>query len=244
MKNRIWLTGDVHHMTMNGHDQKLMSQKGIKTTEVELCEQYLEISNQYGFEPTLFFTGKSVEEEGDKIKELIPKYKFSIGGHTYSAYQPKILSRISSKLYNSPYLTYASQKNDIIKTKKIIKDRLGIEIKFWRNHGYHSDKYTNNILDSLNFKYVSNEINQHNNYEQKIVNNLISRPINTLPDHENMLHSTEHKGGISSDKWISHNIIKVEKIIENKGLANLLLHPLCMFLEDDFNSMVRLLSAL
>ena len=95
MKRSIWLTGDVHHMSMHGSDQVLLKKNGINKTEVELCEPYLEISNHYGFKPTLFFSGKSIKEEVEKVQELVSKYTFSIGGHTYSTYQPIILSKIS-----------------------------------------------------------------------------------------------------------------------------------------------------
>ena len=126
-------------------------------------------------------------------------------------------------------------------SKKIIKKRIGVDIIYWRNHGYRSDKNTNKILDSLNFKYVSNDVNQQSYYEEIKLNNLISRPINTFPDHENLHHSSEHKGGINPDEWVSLNTINIKKIIKDKGLATLLLHPLCMYLENEFTYMKKLL---
>ena len=69
-------------------------------------------------------------------------------------------------------------------------------------------------------------------------------PINTLPDHENLLHSTDHEGGVQADVWVQENIKCIQRVLNKKGVATLLLHPLCMYLEDDFKSMKKLLSAL
>jgi ribosomal protein L15E len=147
-------------------------------------------------------------------------------------------------LKNSPYLFIHNQKKDIIKTKNIIKKKLGINIIHWRNHGYRSDKFTNEILESLNFRYVSNEVNEKKYFEEFILNDLKSRPINTLPDHENLPHSKEHEGGLSPEKWVILNSKKVKEMKKKNGIASLLLHPLCMYLEDDFQYMKKLLSIL
>jgi len=244
MKGCIWLTGDVHHMSMNGTDHLLLNQREIKTTEVTLCEPYLKLSNHYGFEPTLFFTGKAVEEEHHEIKKLLYKYKFNIGGHTYSAYQPILLSKISRKIVDSPYFTRKYQYNDIKKTSGIIEKKLGITIKDWRNHAYLADKNTNQLLIQLGFNRVSNEVNQQKYRIEKCGENFYSFPINTLPDHEILPHSTEHKGGINPDKWVDMNIDYIRKINEKGGFATLLLHPLCMFLENEFYFMKKMLSTI
>jgi hypothetical protein len=244
ISNSIWLTGDVHHMSMKGTDHLLLSKKNIKTTEVDLCDPYLEICNQYGFKPTLFFTGKSIEQESKKIQKLISKYKFNIGGHTFATYQPILFSKFSRKLFGSPYYSKQNQYNDIIKTKNIINKKLGVKIKYWRNHAYQFDKYTNNILSQEGFTRVSNIVDTKLNFIEKISNNLFSYPINTLPDHENLPHSIEHKNQIDPNIWLSKNIKYVKNIINHDGTATLLLHPLCMFLEDNFSFMIKLLSKL
>ena len=239
MKRSIWLTGDVHHMSMHGSDQVL---NGINKTEVELCEPYLEISNHYGFKPTLFFSGKSIKEEVEKVQELVSKYTFSIGGHTYSTYQPIILSKISRKLFNSPYFLKWFQKNDINKTSDIIENQLDYKIKYWRNHAYQSDVHTNQILSKKGFTRVSNEVDLKVINYKKIYKRLDSYPINTLPDHENLPHSTEHEYQIDPYVWVEKNVEYVKNILNNDGTATLLLHPLCMFLENNFSFMKELLS--
>lgn len=242
MKGGIWLTGDVHHMSMNGSDQVLLKKNRIKKTEVELCKPYLDISNHYGFKPTLFFSGRSIMEEGDKVRKLVSKYNFSIGGHTYSTYQPVILSKISRKLFGSPYFSKWFQKNDIDKTSKIIYNKLNFRIKYWRNHAYQSDIYTNQILSEKGFTRVSNKVDLKVNSICKINNSLDSYPINTLPDHESLPHSTEHESQINPNVWVKKNIEYVKTIVNNGGTATLLLHPLCMFLENNFSFMEELLS--
>jgi hypothetical protein len=73
-------------------------------------------------------------------------------------------------------------------------------------------------------------------------NKLFSYPINTLPDHENLIHSDECQGGIHVSKWVDKNINYVKNIKKKNGTATLLLHPLCMFLENEFYYMKKLLS--
>ena len=242
MSSKIWLTGDVHHMTMNGTDQKLLRRANEFVTEVDLCERYLEIANNFGFSPTLFFTGKSIEEEGNKVRDLLGKYKFSVGGHTYSTYQPILFSKISKKLFGSPYYSKRIQYNDIKKTRDIITNNLGVKINYWRNHAYLSDRYTNNILSEKGFTRVSNKVDLKVNSICKINNSLDSYPINTLPDHESLPHSTEHESQINPNVWVKKNIEYVKTIVNNGGTATLLLHPLCMFLENNFSFMDELLS--
>jgi len=244
MKSGIWLTGDVHHMSMNGSDQKLLKYKGLNTSEVELCKPYLEIANQYGFEPTLFFTGKAVEEEYEKINKLSINYKFTIGGHTYSAYQPILVSKISRKLVGSPFPSRKFQYLDIKKTSDIINKRLDVKIKYWRNHAYQSDKNTNKILIEQGFTRVSNQVDFKKFSVEKVDNKMYSFPINTLPDHEYLPHSSEHKGGLDPDKWVDMNIDYVYKIKEKGGSATLLFHPLCMYLEDNFSYMEKVLNVI
>ena len=244
MSSKIWLTGDVHHMTMNGTDQKLLRRANEFVTEVDLCERYLEIANNFGFSPTLFFTGKSIEEEGNKVRELLGKYKFSVGGHTYSTYQPILFSKISKKLFGSPYYSKRIQYNDIKITRDIITNNLDVKINYWRNHAYLSDRHTNNILSKEGFTRVSNKVDIKLKSIESIHDNLYSYPINTLPDHENLPHSTEHKKGMNPSHWVDMNVDYVKNIVKEGGIATLLLHPLCMFLEDEFYFMKKMLSTI
>ena len=170
------------------------------------------------------------------------KYKFCIGGHTFSAYQPILLSKINKKIFKSVYRSAKHQYGDIKKTSDTIFDKLGVKIEYWRNHAYQSNESTNKILIDLGFTRVSNEVDIKKLSVEKLGNSMYSYPINTLPDHENLPHSTEHVGGMELFNWTQINTNIVEKILKKNGVATLLLHPLCMYLENKFSNMEKLLS--
>lgn len=233
LKQKIIFTADIHNMTMKGGDQKLIKDDNI--TEVKLCYTFLEVMNKYGFKPILFFTGKSILEELDDIKYLMKNYNFYIGGHTYNAYKPKIIFRSFYRLFKTFYPLKFIQDLDIKITKKIFLNKLNVEIIYWRNHAYFHDKNTNDLLKNNGFELVSNIVDLQY-YIPKKKNNLVLLPINTFPDHEYLDHSTDHSSNWTLDHWYKANLIQINKILSKKGLATLLTHPLCIYLEDNFNS--------
>ena len=231
-------------MSMREYDQEILRTISNTLTEVELCEQYLQIANRYEFAPTLFFTGKCVLEEAAKIKKLMNTFDFTLGGHTYSAYQPKLLSRISKKVTGFVYPLKSIQKHDIRKTISIFEKHLSIRIKHWRNHCYYTNEDTYGLLSDEGIECVSNEVAMERYFPEQLNNNITSFPINTMPDHENLLHSPEHRGGLNPDDWVKENTKLVRNIVSHGGEATLLIHPLCMFLEDNFSAMKSLLNSL
>ena len=117
---KIIFTGDIHNMSMDGSDQKQALKINSGVTEVNTCEEYLRILNKYDFKPILFFTARCVIEEGNKIKSLMNKYNFFIGGHTYNAYKPKLLFRSFYRLFKTYYPLKIIQDFDIKISKKYL----------------------------------------------------------------------------------------------------------------------------
>lgn len=234
LNKKIILTGDIHHMSMNGFDQKIFSHNQY-SSEVELCEPYLEISNTHNFIPVLFFTGMSIKKEYEKINILKSKYDFVIGGHTYSAYRPKLFHKTINKLFKSQFISRRHQENDILKTRNAAIKFLNTNILHWRNHAYCQDDNTVEILDRLEFEFISNDVDLKKFFPEKLGKTLTSFPINTIPDHENLPHSVDHSGGYDINDWSEKNIDIVKKIINLGGVATILAHPLCMYLEDSFH---------
>jgi hypothetical protein len=232
---KIIFTGDIHHMSMNGCDQIDLSKIDKNISEVKLCNKYLEILNYHGFEPILFFTGKCLIEELSEIKYLMKNYKFYFGGHTYNAYKPKIIFRSFYRIFGTYYPFKFLQNMDISYTKKLFYEKLGVDIKIWRNHAYVQDKNTNKLLKLNGIDYVSNDVNLslHKPY---IVNQIKSLPINTYPDHENLIHSADHKINWDLNLWYQKNINQIKYILDNDGTATILAHPLCLYLEDKLNT--------
>jgi hypothetical protein len=228
---KIIFTGDIHHMGMGGCDQEDVLKKNKYISEVKLCNEYLEILNYHGFKPILFFTGKCLIEELTEIKYLIKNYKFFVGGHTYSAYQPKIIFRSFYRLFGTYYPLRFLQNLDIKYTKQIFLKRINIDIKYWRGHAYFQDKNTNKLLKKNGIEYVSNDVNL-SSYKPYIVDQIKSLPINTYPDHENLTHSADHEINWDLNLWYQKNIDQIKHILDKDGTATILAHPLCLYLED------------
>jgi len=240
----IFLTGDIHHMSMKTRDQALLDNR----TEVDCCVPYLKIANFYGIKPTLFFTGKAVKEEGTKIKRLYSDYSLEIGGHTYRAFRFRHFRKTSSYFYgacsrllglrNGPRIL---QKRDIELTIKTIQNMLGVHISAWRNHGYRRDKNSYKLLSTFGIKIVSDDVDCNKHFPEKVEENLYSFPINVLPDHEYLRHSIEHQTSYEISQWrgiVERQIVEIED--EYRGIAILLVHPACMFIEDKFQHFTKL----
>ena len=228
----VWLTADIHHMSMRGSDQALLSSE----TEVECCSPYLEIANEYGIIPTLFLTGKVVKEEGKKIRKLQNEYAFEIGGHTYRAFKPRLLYGICNHLLGLRNGPRFLQRRDIRLTRKVIGDILGVLVLAWRDHAYRHDKNTYSLLAELGFKVVSDEVNGKKYSPQKAGNGLYSFSINVTPDHENLIHSEHNTTGYSVCEWLDKIKNEIKVVDEKNGVATLLVHPACMAIEDNFKT--------
>ena len=242
LNQKIIISGDIHHMSMNGHDQILLGEKS-SVTEVTLCEPFLELVNHYGFKPILFFTAHCVIEEYALIKKLINNYQFYIGGHTYSAYRPKIIFRALYKLFGTYYPIQYLQNLDISLTKKVFREKLDLEIDIWRNHAYFNDKNTNKILLKNGFKIVSNLVDL-DQYIPFLDEGILKLPINTFPDHEYLSHSNDHNVNWTIQKWYESNISQIKKILLKGGKPTLLTHPLCLYLENNFKNFDQFLSTI
>ena len=245
----ICLTGDVHHMTMKGDDQSF-----LKGTEVDSALRYIDITNRFGIKKTLFFTGKCVEEETERINELLKDRNLELGGHTYKAFKPSIIYKLSNrllKLKNGPAFL---QKYDIMKTVNVFKEIIASRILSWRDHAYRHDRNTAHLLKEAGIKYFSDIASPH--YNGPFYNDgLYYVPINVLPDHDYVYHGNRQQGTFSEDvllrsafrtraltaqEWL--NIVKrqIEKIIAKGGVATILAHPACMELIDGFKTFEEL----
>lgn len=92
----ICITGDVHHASMETTDQQASS-IGIE----QVTERYVNIAAKYDIDITLFVTGRFCEEVSDP--ETIDRNHVEIGGHTWSAFRPKWLFALFSRLVGARY---------------------------------------------------------------------------------------------------------------------------------------------
>lgn len=230
----IFLTGDVHHLGRAMGDQR----KSGGMSEVQLCELYLEIANKHSVCPTLFFTGLAVETEGETILSLMNRYRFEIGGHTYSANRQRYflaLSRRTLGLANGPYWF---QKRDMLATITCIRERLGVSIVSWRNHAYRMDLNTYTIASEMGIRQVSNRVTDVDGNTREI-EGIVEVPINTMPDHESLGHD-DHPRRFSIERWLD-KVLEQIRYQQKLNLPSVILaHPLCMFIEDRMHALEQL----
>ena len=243
----VCLTGDIHHASLKTKGQKYLP---LKKTEAVLACRYLEIAEAYKIKVTLFMTGRLFLEEWDSIRELLKYNNLEIGGHSFNAFQSKLLHLgVFKFLMGSVWGPRFYQKREIIKTIQIIKERIGFSILSWRNHAFIHDNNTYEILRECGIRIISDEIKRDIFFPYMVHDSLISLPINTLIDHNHVFHAFRSPSYVAKEKWMgddfgnqSYNIEKwgtlvqnqIQAIVERKGIATILAHPICMYLSDKF----------
>jgi len=232
----IYLTGDVH-TTLPGHWEQKIAGK-----EIDSARRYLEILKKYHLKSTLFLNGKCLEEDREKIKELL-NYDVEIGGHTYDnfGHRGAIKSYIYRKIWGCIYGSFSYQKRDIKKTKRAF-EMLGIKMQSWRTHSFGSNEDTYRILREEGVRFVSDTLGEIKPFEK---NGIIHLPMNIpvdvvtvsygelKPESRNPFASCT-KGRIKPEEWFE--IIKKRVIYNEKNKIDsiLLIHPITMKVLDDF----------
>lgn len=236
----IFLTGDVHEMNRLFMDHKRLPSGW---TEVRICEAYLELANMHSICPTLFFTGLAVEKDGDFVRSLVERYRFEVGGHTYSTNRHRValgLSRRVLGLANGPCWL---QERDMLRTIRCMEGLLKLPVCSWRNHAYRMDRNTYAIAAKMGIRQVSNRVTGVEGRIQE-VDGVLEVPINTLPDHESLGHGNHAGMCNGAQDWVDQVLRQVEHQ-HARGLPSVILaHPLCMFIEDRLAAFKRLCAAI
>lgn len=254
---KVILTGDVHHMSSGTREQRYIR----PFNELDLSLTYLEIAARYGLKVTFFITGKTFEEENEKIPSLLKFSNVEIGGHTFNAFHPIWLHRISKVVNGSYWLSSKHQISEVKNTCEIIKRVTGITITSWRNHCYDYNNDTISILLDNGIEVWSDELSEKY-FKPYCLNGITALPINIISDHEVLFHGFKtpdwflkqkytnlikkligrgnvYPQGFTREKWFC----SVEKGIEekaNKGVAVLNIHPACMYLLDEFQTFEKI----
>ena len=231
---KVCITGDVHHDLCFALDE----------SEVSATADYIKILNKDNLKATLFVTGKCIDGNSE-FWSNIPK-SIELGGHTYSAWSPKIFSKklvhwFYDKVFGTEYGPYLYQYYDIWRTVKSF-EKINIKPVCWRTHACASNENTKKILAKFGFKIISDELTEG---EKIAINedNLISVPINTRNDDnifEFFIEGQERKmkeEGEKVENSIS-NLIKQEEDIVAQ------LHPVCMKILDNFENFETILKNL
>jgi len=253
----IFLTGDVHHMSLKSNDQKFLS-----LTEAQLAEKYLQIALDYGIKVTLFISGKTFVEEPRDIGKLLKYPNLEIGGHTWNCFKPFRLHQLYGLITSSFCGPYFYQERDIKKAVSIIERFTGRKCCSWRGHANKYDKNTIKILNKYGVKILSSELNPEGKIVKK--DGLIVVPINILPDHSYIYHG--HEGLKSQNignkllkriffknkklpfgvkiynvsEWYNLVIEQIELKLQDSGYVCLLIHPVCMEIVDRMETFKQL----
>lgn len=219
-------------------DQKRLSHGW---TEVRACEPYLEIANKHSIVPTLLFTGLAVRREGHFLCSLMERFRFEVGGHTYSANRPRVVLGSSRRLLGLANGPYWWQRADMLLTLRCIRKRLGTTVLSWRNHAYRMDRNTYRIAARMGIRYVSNVV--RDGHAQQL-DGILEVPINTLPDHESLGHDSHLARCQGAQAWVDQVLRQVEYQQVHGVPSIILVHPLCMFIEDRFRAFEGLCRAI
>ncbi len=239
----ICLTGNVHHRSYRGVDTSHAQQ-----TEAQLALRYCDIAARHHVKLTLFVTGKTCLEEPDTAATLGRYAHCEIGGHTFCAFR-SIKHWLSTHLGGSILGSAVMQRGDIEKTIAAIRDVTGKRITAWRNHGFQHDALTYPLLSEQGIQIVSDRVATGTTAVERVSQELLSLPINTLPAHEHVLHGKYVAGRThfaqledrkTIQEWLETIEHQAETIDHLGGIATILAHPLCMEITDGMQSFEQL----
>ncbi|MBN2264339.1 MAG: hypothetical protein JW775_00870, partial [Candidatus Aminicenantes bacterium] len=179
----ICLTGDVHHMAMRTLDQKRLA-----GTEAGAALRYAEIAAAKGIKVTLFATGRVVVDETAAFLAIARLPGLELGGHGFRGRKPRWLyegafRRLLGRA-NGPRFY---QAREIARTVGAFRERLGLEVRAWRDHACRHDANTYRLLASAGIGAVSNE-SAGEEADPRRDSGLVSLPINVWPDHDCLAH--------------------------------------------------------
>ena len=263
----IFITGDVHHKSLNNGENSYIR----PYSEIQLAKEYLRIAYKYDLKITLFITGKCFTEETDQVSQLLSYNNLEIGGHTYNAFDPIWKYRLSKLINGSYWFTYKQQYFDVARTIEAAQELFGYQLKSWRNHNYEYNKHTPVILDRLGIKCWSDQTLLKNPSPFRLTHNLTSLPINITKDHSMLKHgyrtsqwfekqtskkklfynqlknilfnrdgSQIQQDCLDGDAWFQLFKNNVMDLVNNKDVVVFNAHPSCMYLLDEFKTFERI----
>jgi len=250
----ICLTADLHHMSLKTGNQLYSDQ-----TEMALAGQFVKMMEERGIKGSFFITGKAFKEEWKEVKPIVESPNIEIGGHTYAAFEPALFHRIWNKLtknYNGPYLY---QYWDTKRTIDIIFKKTGKRIMIWRNHMYMHGANTEKVLHKLGIKICSDGVMKDNHQLIWDPHRICNLPINIIPDHEHLIHAERTPEWIEAwqkrynwsddfgpdsyyiDEWTDMVLEQLKANEEEDKLSVMIIHPITMYLADEFKGVQRIL---
>lgn len=250
----ICLTCDIHHSSL-----RTGNQKACDISEIQCTQRFTKLLEEANVKATYFVTGRSFVEEWHDLKVICESPQVSIQGHNYYCFQPEILHRVWKKLaknYNGPAIW---EKHDIQRTIKVIEEKTGERISCWRNHMYMRGPNTDRLLRECGIEICSDGVKKAAVAPEEHSSGIWHFPINVIPDHEHLYHAERTPEWVAwwvqrynwSDDFGSQSyyiqdwteiVLSCLRDNEAKGaISNLIIHPITMYLCDQFQCFERIL---
>ena len=251
----ICLTGDIHHMSLGTGNQRASD-----ITEIRAAQRYLRMLEEAQVRVTFFVTGKLADEEEAETRVVTDHPLVEVGGHGYTCFQPALPHRVWKKLtgsYNGPRWF---QLWDTRRTIDAIWRRLGHRVRAWRNHMYMHGPYTEDVLLECGIELCSDGVDRTCVGPRWHASGLAEFPLNIIPDHEHLYHAERTPRRVAAlqaryhwsddfgsrsyyiEEWTDMVIEQLRANEERGVISNLIIHPITMYLCDDFRGFSRILS--
>jgi hypothetical protein len=251
----IVLSADIHHSSLGTGNQAHSD-----LSEVQTALDFAQLLTEYGVKATYFISGKAFLEEGPALVPIVNNPLIEIGGHNWDCFEPQLWHRFWNKAlgsYNGPAWY---QKRDLQKTIAIIEDQTGRKITSWRNHMYKHGPYTEALLKAAGILICSDGVRKDSNGPELHPTGIYNFPLNIIPDHEHLYHAERTPEWV--DQWVKRYhwsddfgsesysievwtdmVLEQLKANEARGvISNLILHPITMYLCDQYASAQRILA--
>ena len=253
----ICLTGDIHHASL-----RTGNQRHADISEVECARRFLAMTSEAGVKVTFFVSGKCFAEEWDALAPVATDETVELGGHNWSCFQPELLHRTSKKLlgsYNGPPFL---QRLDARRTIDIVRHKTGRWVTLWRNHMYMHGPFTERALAREGIVLCSDGTDRDAMGPVKHPAGIYNFPLNVIPDHEHLYHAERTRewveawqrryqwsddwgpGSYEIDEWVELVLEDLRRNEERGAISNMIIHPITMYLCDNFRGFERILEFL
>ena len=243
----ICLTGDLHHMSLGTGNQKHSDM-----TEIQVAQRYLALLEDAGVKVTFFVSGRAFVEEWEDLRPIVNHRLVEIGGHNWSCLTPTLWHRLSKRLlgsYNGPAWY---QRWDAERTIGIILQRTGRRIRAWRNHMYMHGPHTERVLGACGLDVCSDGVRKGSMGPEKHPAGIYNFPLNVIPDHEHLYHAERTREWVARwqrryrwsddfgpesyeiDEWAKIVLAGLEENEQRGAISNMIIHPITMYLCDNF----------
>jgi len=201
-------------------------------------QEYVEILLSFNSKATIFSTGKCVRKNKCVFKSLAKNEMIELGGHTYTAFRPRILHFAFHAISKSYYGPRFYQRWDIERCLSAFEE-IGMKPKVWRTHAYAGDKITYSILNALGFIAVSDKRQLCTPIVKKECGNLYHVYITMPADEEISPRALKQ-----NEEWKTRFLRAMRSEIEKGADIVFNLHPKRMKMLDDFETFAQILKEL